>query len=300
LPRHIFITLVVCQLLIAGCIPIAIPLPWFPEDPFKDGLEALEHQGAVHRDDIIFNWGKPWAAIDDSNLIYIREKPSSMIIVGFVGYGGTGSGDAGPMTHRDYVVSFNFDEKGMLKRFETYADTGNHNYCFENEVCFSEQTRNVPLSPEWMDKQAKQFHAATEECTLYLFRQPYQDGASYKEYVDIQLKHIPKYGLKYPFSIGSSVPGGYFRWQLQSGHSYLLTADFNVINSYPFTTHFNHKKRSATSIDVSCERGSIIYLGLVIPKKKKLPVELFVANPQSAQDSILQLKLLAGRYVPQL
>ena len=131
--RAIF-TLTVAQFLLVSCIPFAIPLPWFPKDPYKNGLQALEHKNSVHRDDIIYDFGMPWAAINDSNFIYIRDKPSSFIIFGVAVYGGGGSADAGPMTHRDYTVSFYFDGEGNMKSFQTYADTGKHDFCFNNDV----------------------------------------------------------------------------------------------------------------------------------------------------------------------
>lgn len=290
---------VMAQLSISSCIPIAIPLPWFPKDPYKNSLRALENKNSVHRDDIIYGFGMPWAAINDSNFIYISEKPSSFIVVGMVAYGGGGWGDAGPMTYRDYTVSFYFDDEGNMKSYQTYADTGKHDFCFNNGVCFSRQTRNVPLSPGWMDREAKLFKASPDECTFYLYRQPYPDGRSYKEYVDIQLAQIPIYGVAHPYSVGSSVPGGFFRWQLEPGHTYEVSTDFKIIKSYPFTTHFIHEKRRSPSIDILCVPGGVIYIELVVPKSKKLPVELFASKRQPAQDSIKQLKLLAGKYLPE-
>ena len=159
---RILVGLGIIQLSVVSCMPFIVPLPWFPEDPYKASLQELDGQRAVHRDDIIKNWGQPWAAINDSNLIYISEKPSSQLLVGYVAYGGGGDAWVGPMTYRDYVVSFYFDDEGIMKRFDTYADTGNHDFCFDNNVCFSEQTRNVPLKPEWMDRDAKQFLASTD------------------------------------------------------------------------------------------------------------------------------------------
>lgn len=297
---QIFAVLAVSLLFLVSCIPIVVPLPWFPEDPYKASLEDLAAQGPVHRDDIIQNWGQPWAAINDNNLIYITDKPSSKILVGYAVYGGGGDGYVGSMTHRDFVVSFYFDDAGIMKRFDTYKDTGKHDFCFGNDVCFSEQTRNVPMSPKWMDREAKQFLALPDDCTLFLFRQPFGDGASYGEYVDIQIEKRQNTESGFARSFGASVPGGFFRWQLQSGYFYKVTADFAMVESYPFTTHFIHKKRPATSINVSCELGGVLYLGLVIPKNKKLPVELFVSKQEPAQDKIKQLQMLAGRYVPRL
>ena len=288
------------QILLSGCIPIVVPVPWFPEDPYKDGLEALAKQSAVSRDQIIQNWGKPWAAINDNNFIYIRDKPSSKVFAGYIVYGGGGDGTVETMSYRDYILSFYFDNQGMMQQFETYADTGKHKYCFANDVCFSKETRNVPLSPAWMDREAKQFLASTDECTLYFYRQPYEDGASYKEYVDIQIEQIPNFGLKYPSSIGSSVPGGFFRWQLQAGYSYELTTDFTIIESYPFTTNFIHKKRPGMSINILCEPGGMIYIGLMVPNRKDIPAKLVISKAQPAQKIIKQLRLLAGRYLPQI
>ena len=284
--------LISLQLLLNGCI--ILPVPWFPTDPHKKPLAVLAERDVVTREEILRKWGAPWASVGDHNLIYIADKTSSNLVL--FGYGG--GGDLGPMTQRDFIVSFFFDNEGVMKRFETYADTGNHDHCFADGVCFTKETRNVPLVPERVDKEAKQFQAPSEQCVIYVYRSPFINGSSYKEYVDIRIGKAvgtSKYQAK---SIGASVPGGYFRWEFESGHFYYLIADFEAVKKYPFVTHFTQHKREAVVAYFQCKPGQLIYASLVVPKSKSKNPQWNFISPGTAQESIRNSRMLAGRVSP--
>ena len=282
------------SLILASCV--VIPLPWFPTDPHEEPLAALAGKDAVTREEILQAWGDPWASAGEYNLIYVADKNSSYVVVAT--YGGTGSG-WGPMTQRDYFVSFFFDESGVMKRVDTYADTGKHNHCFVSGVCFSRKTRNVPLMPEAKDKEAKQFKASPDKCSVYVYRKPFSDGISYKEYVDIQLA-IKVEGDFYPAtSFGASVPEGFFRWELKAGYTYKLTADFRAVSDYPFVTHYAQPNRASSSTEFQCSSEKLIYAALTVPSSKRKAVNWSYPEPETAKESISHSRMLAGRYLQQ-
>ena len=275
--------LIALQLLLNGCfIP---PIPWFPTDPHKKPLAALAERDVVTREEILKEWGAPWASAGGHHLIYIADKPSSMV-------------DGVPMTQRDFIVSFFFDDEGVMKRFETYADTGNHDHCFADGVCFTKETRNVPLVPERVDKEAKQFQAPSEQCVIYVYRSPFINGSSYSEYVDIRIGKIVGTSKSQAMSIGASVPGGYFRWEFEPGHLYYLIADFEAVKKYPFVTHFTQHEREAVVANFQCKPGQSIYAGLVVPMSKDENPLWGFFSPETAQESIRNSRMLAGRVSP--
>jgi hypothetical protein len=281
-------------LILTGCI--VLPLPWFPTDPHKEPLAALAEKAAVTREEILQAWGDPWASAGEYNLIYVADKTSSIVIAG--SYGGSGS-YMGPMTQRDYFVSFFFDESGVMKRVDTYADTGKHDHCFVSGVCFSKKTRNVPLMPEANDNEAKQFRVSPDKCSVYVYRQPFSDGISYKEYVDIQVA-IKLDGDFYPAtSFGASVPKGFFRWELEAGYTYKLTADFRAVSDYPFVTHYAQPNRASSSTEFQCRSEKLIYAALTVPKSKRKAVIWDYPATNTAKESIMQSRMLAGRYLKQ-
>jgi hypothetical protein len=282
------------SLLLGGCI--VLPIPLFPTDPHKEPLAALAEKDAVTREEILQAWGDPWASAGEYNLIYVADKNSSYVVVAT--YGGTGSG-WGPMTQRDYFVSFFFDESGVMKRVDTYADTGKHDHCFVSGVCFSKKTRNVPLMPKAKDNEAKQFKTSPDKCSVYVYRQPFSNGISYKEYVDLQVA-IKVDGDFYPAtSFGASVPEGFFRWELEAGYTYNLTADFKAVSDYPFVTHYAQPDRASSSTEFQCRPGKLIYISLTVPRSKKKALIWDYPAPNAAKESITHSRMLAGRYLQQ-
>jgi len=288
----LFVVLSSFQLSMVGCL--AIPLPWFPSDPYREPLASLAKTESVTRKEIVKKWGAPWASAGENNLIYVADKTSSILIVGFYG----GGGNAGPMTFRDFFVSFIFDDFGVLTQIDTYADTGNHNHCFDDGICFTKETRNVPLMPEHYDQEAKQFKETIDKCTVYMFRKPYSDGSTYKEYVDIQVAVKADSSFSSDTPYGTSVPGGYFRWELDAGKTYRLTTDFSAVSNYPFVANFSQPTRAPASTEFQCEPEELIYAALMIPKSKKKAVNWSYPEPETAQESIGRLRLLAGYYLP--
>jgi hypothetical protein len=287
-----FAVLLSLQLFLVGCV--VVPLPWFPTDPYKEPLAALALREAVTREEILKSWGTPWASASEYNLMYVTDKTSSFIVAGGVG----GNGGGAPMTQRDYFASFYFDEAGLMKRVDTYADTGNHDHCFISGVCFSKSTRNVPLMSEAKDKEAKQFKASTGKCVVYVFRKPFSDGNSYKEYVDVQLAIKTGGSFSSATSYGASVPGGYFRWELDTGYTYKFIASFSSAAQYPFVTHFAQPKRASSPTEFQCKSDKLIYAALTVPKSRRKAVHWSYPEPESAKELIKDLRQLAGRYLP--
>jgi hypothetical protein len=99
-------------------------------------------------------------------------------------------------------------------------------------------------------------------------------------------------------SIGASVPGGYFRWEFEPGHFYYLIADFGAVKKYPFVTHFTQHKRTAVVAYFQCKPGQLIYAGLVVPKSKSKNPQWSIFAPETAQESIRNSRMLAGRVSP--
>ncbi len=169
--------------LVALSACVAVPYPWFPEDPQAKRLEQLASQEIVTRDEVLRTFGRPWAVVEDDHFVYITDKPSSRIIVGLIG----GDGAEGPMTWRDFILVFDFDDDGVMTQFDTYRDTGDHTYCFANGICFEPLSKNTPLAPRKLDARAKEFQPTPGLCTAYLYRDDVTQGRSYKGYVDIKL-----------------------------------------------------------------------------------------------------------------
>ena len=132
-----------------------------------------------------------------------------------------------------------------------------------------------------------------------MFREPYSEGASYKEYVDIQLAKKSDGSFGRAKSFGASVPGGYFKWELESGYTYKLTASFGGVTIYPFVSHFAQPDRASGSTEFQCESEKLIYASLIVPKRKKKAVIWSYPEAETAKESIMHSRLLAGRYVPQ-
>jgi hypothetical protein len=99
-------------------------------------------------------------------------------------------------------------------------------------------------------------------------------------------------------AIGASVPGGYFRWELEPDHFYYLIADFAAVKKYPFVTHFTQQKRKSVVAYFRCKPGQSIYADLVVPKSKSKSPQWDLVPPETAQESIRNSRMLAGRVSP--
>jgi hypothetical protein len=276
-------------------------VPLFPADPYSDRLGEIEEDGAISRQDILSKFDTPWAEIGQNGFVYISDKPSSALLWGVVG-GYVTEGGALPMSRRDFIATFDFDSQGMLTGFETYQDSGNHDHCFSNGICFKREQMNVPLAPKWMDAVAKRFEPKTGYCAIYIYRDDYTGGKSYAGYVDIQIAEKKKsIGMaRYPRtisrSIGSSVPGGFFKLYFDPQFDHRLTATFAPVKSYPFKTNNIQDKRKRVVVHSTCTENQVSYYRLAVPKDKKLDTVFQQQEKQQAQLKIGKLQLLAHRY----
>ena len=269
---------------------IAVPVPWFPRDPHKEDLESLLAQEIILREDIVREFGKPWAAWDERSFIYISDRPSSYLV-----YGGIGGGEEFEMSRRDFVLMFNFDELGTLKDHEVFADTGDRDYCFSNNVCFGQSTDNVPLRPVPVENTEPKLenHGL---CTVYLYRDEVADSRTYSSYVDIHLRKDEK-GLFTP--IGSSVAEGINVWHLEPAAIYEMKANFTV-DRYPFKVSESQIRREDQTLRFFCDAGEKVYVRLAVPKSKKKATEFTWVNESTAKEFTKGLPVLLGYYAPEL
>jgi len=296
-------TLVVFTMVLLGCIAVAVPVPWFPEDPYQDLLDHFAGQKSLAREEILDSFGEPWVAIGNKTFVYISDKPSSKVLWawGVASPGGASVGESGigDMTHRDFVLVFDFDEDGLMVQLDSYKDSGDHEHCFVNGICFEAQSENTPLAPPMFDSESKEFRPTPGLCTVYLYRDDITHGKTYWGYVDIKLGEL-RGRQSHAVSAAASVGEGFFRWQVLPGRKYQLIANFEDVNSFPFTVHTGHEERAETRLDFICGEGRIIYFRLAIPKRETRKPELHMMETIAAQTQIKQRHLLMGRYRPEL
>lgn len=280
-------------LILSGCVPFAIPIPWVPSDPYTPIKEEFE-KGDLSREEILQQMGEPWAAIGDSTFVYMTSKPSSYILFGVAVYGGGGGADAAKLTTKDFVLIFDFDDRGVAQNFEFYADSLLHEHCFENGVCLSREALNALILPPRFDQDSKLYEAEPNQCSVYVFRDvPDGRGHSENDYVEILVK---KRGADLPLKRAVSVETGYSHWNLPAKSEYTIKTDFQAPRFYPFDTKTRTSKRDDLTLKLQCEPGEQLFVRFVLPSSKRTPAVLELVPEEVGQAKVSQSSRLMDLY----
>lgn len=104
----------ILSILLTGCI--AIPLP-SEKHQFTETMEQQIEVGKTSRDEIIKSFGEPELSHSNTLLIYRLPRESMKL---FIVAGGPGGGAMGllPINRSDYVLLMEFDDIGILKKYE--------------------------------------------------------------------------------------------------------------------------------------------------------------------------------------
>lgn len=280
-------------LVLAGCVPFAIPIPWAPSDPFADIKKEFE-KGELSLADILLYMGEPWAAIGDRTFVYVNSKPSSIVLYGVAGYGGESAADAAPMTTKDFVLIIDFDDQGVARNYETYADSLLHEHCFENGVCLARGTLNALLLPPHFDQSSKLFESKQNECSVYFFRdKPESDVGSENDYVGILVR---RRGADWPLKSAVSVESGYSHWILPAQTEYVIETDFLSPRYYPFDTKTRTSNRQNLRKNFKCESGELLFVRFALPSSKRIPTVLEFVSENVGREKVSELRRLMDLY----
>jgi hypothetical protein len=269
--------------ILSGC-GFAVPIPWAPSDPFTHIKEEFE-KGDLSRGNILEHMGEPWAAIGDRTFVYITSKPSSYLY---------DPEDPAVLTTKDFVLIFDFDDRGVAENYESYADSFLHEHCFENGVCLSRKTLNAPLLPSRFDQESKLYEAKPNECSVYVFRDvPESYGHPENDYVEILVK---KRGADRPLKRAVSVESGYSHWNLPAQSEYTIETDFKGPRFYPFDTKARTSKRKDLALRLQCEPAELLFVRFVLPSSKRIPAILELVPNDVGQAKVSQSSRLVDLY----
>lgn len=271
-------------LILSSCVPI----PWFPENPYPDETTSFLSAKDVGRGDVVSKLGQPWANLNVESFVYIASKKSAYILI-------YNSGAAG--VNRDYFLVIDFDDQGFVSKFETFADSLRHNYCFENGICMESRTFNVPVAPTRLDKEAKLFIPEPGKCVLYIFRDREGIGMAENGYADISYRSS---NSSHPFRrLLTSVEYGYSRLEFSPSE----TLEFRVEMQPPkyggaddlSDNDPDGEWKDPVYRSLACRSGMLEFLRLYVPEKNERKIEFHSVEPAVAKHKILGMKLLLER-----
>lgn len=277
-----------CSLMaVSSCI--AIPFPWFPNDPYATDIVQFLDEEAVDRERVVATLGMPWANLGSDVFLYLADKASGYVLI-VVGY----SGGFAPI-NRDYFLAVNFDERGEVSGYETHVDSLRHDFCFESGICLAHKTFNIPLAPTDLDEEAKRFESISGKCVVYIYRDDVGEGLAENSYVDISIS-VDDGSFR---RLATSVEHGYSRFVFTPAKQ--LELKFNLpphsevnqagwFDNDPATEQRTPERRS-----IPCEAGSVSYFRLYVPEKNSMPIEFEAVEAGAGQEKISKLKLLLER-----
>ena len=277
------------SLVMSSCV--AVPVPWFPKNPYtSEQIEFLEAED-VSRVEVVSKLGTPWANLDEKTFVYLANKNSAFIIVAVYGGGG---GDQ-PI-NRDYFLVIDFNEAGFVSGFETYSDSLRHNFCFENGICLQSKTFNIPLAPTELDEQAKKFEAVDDKCVVYVFRDTDGVGMSENAYTDIRSPHGD---FKFR-RLATSVEHGYSRFEFAPDKFLRMQAEtqpppLSGDEHGPFDNDPAGEKKPPSNLVFTCLAGEVYYLRIYVPERNDRPIQFDPVEAELAKAKIKEAKLLLDR-----
>ena len=269
---------------------IAVPVPWFPENPYPPELiEFLEAEN-VSRAEVVSKFGSPWANLGSKTFVYIASKNSAFIVVIFL------KGGVDQPINRDYFLVIDFDEEGMVSGFETYTDSLRHDFCFQNNICLESKTYNIPLAPADLDEKAKQFEAVENKCVVYVYRDTDGEGLSENAYTDIR---SPR-GAYRSRRLVTSVEHGYSRIEFAPSKFLRMQAQTQPPPSSGdehglFDNDPGGEKKPPTNLVLTCLSGEIYYLRIYVPERNDRPIQFHPVEAEVAKAKIRKAKLLLER-----
>lgn len=274
--------------ILSSCI--AVPVPWFPRNPYPpEQIRFLED--SVHRTEVVSRLGAPWANLDTRTFVYIADQDSGYILWGVYG----GSGGAVPI-NRDYFLVIDFDEHGLVRHYETWADSLRHQHCFDNGVCLERRTFNIPLAPPREDAEAKRFEPEPGRCVVYVFRDPDGTGLSENTYADIRFQDTWSRFRR----IATSVEHGFSRLVFTPSKFIQLEVSVKAQSLAdrqhgPFDNEPPGEKKIPVSKHFSCADGQLRFLRIYVPEKNRASIAFHEVDPDVAQKKMSEMRLLLER-----
>ena len=276
-------------LVMSSCI--AVPVPWFPKNPYPpEQIEFLDAKD-VSRVEVVEMLGPPWANLDGKTFVYLASKNSAFIVVAVYG----GGGGEQPI-NRDYFLVIDFNEGGIVSGYETYSDSLRHNFCFENGICLESRTFNIPLAPTELDEQAKLFEPVDDKCVVYVYRDTDGVGMSENAYADIR---SPRGRYKFR-RLATSVEHGYSRFEFAPSKFLRMQAETHPPpvsgdEHGPFDNNPAGEKKPLSNLVITCLAGEINYLRMYIPERNDSPIQFHPVEAEVAKVTISKAKLLLDR-----
>ena len=256
---------------LSACIAIPVAPP-SQEHPFKRELLSFVVVGETTRDDVQANLAEgpspltPVTYEHDSVWIYSADRDTVAWLV-CVGAGYMADCAVGRMGTRDYYLAFRFDDDG------TVADWGVSNTlyfdCTSTGVC-EDGGQQMVFAATSRDLSAKEFRAAENQCSIYLFATLPRDAAPGA--MTAWLDEVP---------VGWLVnDSGYFLLSVEPG-------PHTVATRYLF-------KQLRQSVNLECERAQLFFVHLDVKHQGKADMELML-EPESAGRKHIQKRSLVLR-----
>jgi len=280
-------TALICLALLLGMNSCVIP--WFPSDPHDEAGDLLQ-DGEATRDTLVNMIGPPDFVLDESSYVWIASKVDAYMTLGY--------NLGGPISDRDFTLVVDFDPSGAEIRHEIHSHSGPHNFCFNDGICFSPRTQNVPLAPPERDIKAKSFEPDPFACVVYVYRDLEGVNTPNDDYVHINVStessdQNEKAMTYLEHHSMASVPGSYSYWRLPAPVSVQVQALYGHPLSYEFgVDNKADRKRSWDRTTFGCNTGDVKYVRLFVPKRRKHTSELNLVTAEQAKDAIKNLSLV--------
>jgi hypothetical protein len=279
--------ILICSALLLGTNSCVIP--WFPNDPHDEAVDLLR-DGEATRDTLVNMIGPPDFVLDESSYVWFASKIDAYLALPY--------NLGGAISDRDFTLAVDFDPSGAVIRHEVFARSGLHDFCFNNGICFAPRTLNVPLAPPERDMKAKTFEPDPLACVVYVYRDTEGSYTPNDDYVHINVStkssdQNEKTMTYLEHHSMASVPGSYSYWNLPAPVSVQVQALYDYPLSYGFgVDNKADGRRPWDKTTFDCNAGTVKYVRLFVPERRKHLSELDTVTAEQAKNTIEDLSLV--------